>query len=390
MVKNRRPYKSLILKSIIVFLAIFCLGMIGFLIWVNVFISPDKTAQRIIATCSSKQKFTCFVKELSSLAKQKKLSYVQETVSEMQKIDKDATDCHLIAHYVSSIGLKKDPSRWKEIMLNQDPDICLGGYFHGILEEYFRQNGAQNIDKKFIQNMCLLFKEDGRKVNGCVHIMGHIILVQEKGDVDKAINICDQLPIDLYPFRCYNGVFMEYTTKVMLRDHGIVSKVIPATDKDILWMEGYCKKLKRKDAVYACWEEVGRLYMQFYKNDITRSLERCNLLKNEEYKYRCGSFVIVQWATINHELNPKILTDLCNAFEDSSVSWKNCILRISSLLLNVDIQYVPIVVEMCSNISQNFQEGCFRNISYNIFESKSVKKKEICNQLPLVYRKECG
>lgn len=390
--KGQKKAKSrrIFLYGVIVILTYLCIAMGFFLIRGKQNDTPQNAAKEIVRVCAGGGKFECFVKKLSQLAKKNELSYIQETIGEMQRIDREASDCHLIAHYVASIELKKEPSKWKEVLLEQDPDVCLGGYFHGILEEYFRQEGTQNIDKVFIQNLCLLFKEDERKVNGCVHVMGHIIMVQEKGSVDNSLIICDELPIDMFPFRCYNGVFMEDTTKVMLRDHGIVAKVNVMTESDIARMEEYCRQLIRKDAVLACWEEIGRLYMQVYKNDMDRALVRCNKLRTEEFRYRCGSFVIVQGITINNTLDSMILGKICDSFESLSSSWKGCIIRVSSLILNININYVPTVIGMCKNLPKTYQEVCFRNIAYNIYDAKSSSKNIFCAKLPHAFRKECG
>jgi hypothetical protein len=59
----------------------------------------------------------------------------------------------------------------------------------------------------------------------CIHTIGHLILVQEGGDVDKSVNICNALTEDS-KLHCLIAVFMENLQQQNLRVHDIRNSLI--------------------------------------------------------------------------------------------------------------------------------------------------------------------
>ena len=80
----------------------------------------------------------------------------------------------------------------------------------------------------------------------CVHIIGHVLLVQTKGNVDQAVAICSQIPLNLQK-ECASGIFMENFTRDNLVDHEIAPTVL-WDDRTISQTEQLCRQYVGKIA----------------------------------------------------------------------------------------------------------------------------------------------
>jgi len=84
---------------------------------------------------------------------------------------------------------------------------CQSGCYHGVMEEYFLQNGMQDIGEQ-AKELC------GKSLNAffqhqCIHGIGHGLMALMGYRLPEALIVCDQLNALKERESCYTGVFME-------------------------------------------------------------------------------------------------------------------------------------------------------------------------------------
>ena len=353
---------------------------------------PEKAAREMKTVCLGQSPAGtngCYQGKFKKLASETSFSQAQDTLFALQKIDLEtAGDCHMIAHVISQIEATKDSSKWKELIKGQDPQICLGGFIHGVVEEHIFRDNKEKIDTNLIDEVCRVVKE-GRGQWNCMHIMGHLILIQENDNMPAAVSICDRIPLEKEPHYCYIGVFMEHTTKLNLISHGII-KNFKLTEKDSLDMESLCRSLKREDASVACWMEMSRMYMSIYNNDFPKVLAACSRAENITYVQYCRNFGSTLWiytAGTDRVANIKVA---CSYFEELSTGWKDCIFSGTSGLLDSTLEYVPGLIGFCSTINYYFRETCFMTIGFNLSQKMDLaKRRGFCSAAPEEFKAAC-
>lgn len=84
--------------------------------------------------------------------------------------------------------------------------------FHQMIGEAFADLGMDSFPK--VVDVC-------NERPACVHSIGHGVLAQQGYtfvDLQKAIQVCETLPNDVYMQGCYGGLFMEYNMRRLLGD----------------------------------------------------------------------------------------------------------------------------------------------------------------------------
>lgn len=338
--------------------AVVILGLISIMISlyylsIHFFNSPEMFAKIIFDDCKEKRdKKECYLGKFSKLGND--IAFNKLVLTELQIFDKTALDCHIIAHKIGIVAVNKNPENWRKLLQdNADYNQCLGGYAHGIIEGFFyREN--KKLDANLIEELCNSELENIR--TNCLHIIGHLLLLQEKGDIKKALLICDKL-FDNY--ECYLGVFMEYTTRFGLIDHKI-AEAMDVNEKTINELESFCETLNTI-AQKACASEMGRLYRIYHKGNFSKNIDSCFEMGGLENIKSCINFSLV--SKLGSEISYAKIIETCSYFSESKIySKEQCIL--------VSLSYVR-------TVRNNIE---FNNIAL-LCQDRSIKRKRICNSL---------
>lgn len=348
----------------------------------------EKT-QSLLAKCSETEQWSnCYSNMFSALAKEYDLDFTLKLLKEIDTKDQRVTDCHVIAHKIMGEEVAKHPDRWKELLRLVDPNICNYGFVHGVIEGKTRVDPTFKLDAKTIPEFCqvmLTMKESRGVDQACAHIIGHILLVQERGSIDNAVKICQAVPNYLQK-ECASGIFMENFTRENLVAHGI-AEFIPWDDHTISEIEKICRHYDGNIA-YGCWQEISHLYNERSRLIPELVLKDCKNAPTEILQKACylhGVATFIQ----NPKANDEFFSSLCTVFSDSSFV-EQCMAIAVKSLLNSSLTPSKAAISFC--LSQKKRNGeCFAMI--NDFLSMKLDRREVqtyCSNVPKLYRNYCA
>lgn len=348
--------------------------------------SEQKAALQMKNACAGK--LDCYKEEFRKLAEVKSFEETQGTLLALQKIDlATAGDCHIIAHVIARVETDKDFSKWKELLNDQDPQLCSGGFIHGIVEEYMHKVSKGQIDNKLISEVCGAVRAVLGEWN-CLHILGHLILLQETDNVPAALAICDTVPVKREAYYCYIGVFMEHNTKLNLINHGII-KTYKLTEKDAIDTEKLCMGLQAEESAVACWSEMSRVYLTIFHNDAQKAINACDKAPRDIYRQNCKKFISAFWLFTGNDRVAN-MKKACSYFKELDIEWKNCISVTTSVLIDSSIEYAPDVIKYCGDINYQFRESCFMVVGAKLSEKLDLQKREeICRLVAAEFKSAC-
>lgn len=123
-------------------------------------------------------------------------------------------DCHFIAHYIGKGAYLVGKDRAKAINAVADhwKNWCTGGYMHGVLEAYFKDQKDVAIGPELMRQACAEYgdKEIMRPIGTeCFHGAGHAFMHAHKNDILTTLNACNKLSHEWQKYWCGYGAFME-------------------------------------------------------------------------------------------------------------------------------------------------------------------------------------
>jgi len=347
----------------------------------------EKT-QAMISKCNKTDTWNrCYSEMFASLAKDYDFEFSLKLLKQLESQDARINDCHVIAHKIMGEEVAKHPERWKELLQLVDPNICNYGFIHGIIEGRSRVDSSFTLNKKTIPEFCqaMLQEKGSRGVDQtCVHIIGHVLLVQTKGNVDQAVAICSQIPLNLQK-ECASGIFMENFTRDNLVDHEIASTVL-WDDRTISQTEQLCRQYEGKIA-YGCWQEISHLYNHRARLTPEHVLTDCRQAPTKELAEGCYLHGV---ATFIH--NTKASTDyfqsVCAVFSDRSFV-EQCMSIAVKSLLNSSLTPSKTAITFCLALKERKNE-CFSML--NDFLSMKLDNSQLelyCSNVPKQFRDYC-
>lgn len=276
-------------------------------------------ARKIASNCQ-KSAFAneCYKKNFFELSKKSDLDFSKNVLLAVQHKDPSTFSCHSIAHFMGRAQVEKNPSKWKEILAKEWPAECSGGYFHGIIETHFGLNQGISLDGQEIESICKISSSLYTQ-NSCLHIFGHIIIVENYGDLEKSVKVCNQVKSSS-ALHCYSGIFMENMVRENLKEHGI--------SQQRNWDQTFSQELESvclKQIVLAkeaCWGEMGFFYAELEDNQYISAYQDCLKAPEEKYREYCylKAVMKISISTESHLLDNK----LCNSFISDDNKFEKC------------------------------------------------------------------
>lgn len=168
---------------------------------------------------------------------------VKDTITQLRLLEAKFGSCHQPAHRAGHIGYKM----FGDKAFVEYSAECQSGYYHGVMEAYFQEHGAEDIQTT-LTTLCKgginsFFEHQ------CVHGIGHGLQAWANYELPEALAACDQLP--KRQDSCYTGVFMEnLAAKLAQPSNAPKPQDVGNTDTHLT------KYLKNDDALYPCnWVE---------------------------------------------------------------------------------------------------------------------------------------
>lgn len=344
-------------------------------------------AKKIADTCSQKDTEQCYKKIFTDLTKRNGFLYAEQTLYALQDIDPQLRHCHVLSHEIGQVAVRKNPSKWKNLMQQANVNTCGAGFFHGILEAHIGDMPNFKIDAAFINETCyggkLNFKE-----KTCAHIFGHLVLLDTEGKVEPALPICGAID-ESFRLECYNGVFMEDSFKLMLEEHGFVQ--LPIRDEPRMQSQlQRCLNYTSIQAV-ACWTDMAEIFVELYNYDPQKAYNWCNKAPFETARNHCYQKAVILMAISPNYDSKEQLLKACSFYAHDDKLYRHCTGSIISSLMHYSPKFSPRAVTLCTNIEDSVKEFCFKDfrekLSMNI---KTPREKQIyCESIPEKYRNLC-
>ena len=315
-------------------------------------------ADKIALACQKIGSYeNCYEEQFTDLTQRKDLFFSQKVLYKLWEIDSRTYVCHVIAHRISLAQVRKDPASWRKILNSIDPQSCSGGFYHGILEGHasfdpnFELNGAQ-IDK--------LCRDKGSVYSegSCIHILGHILLVQFNGEISKAIGVCKHISLSSSG-QCYSGIFMENMTKQNLSEHGI-AKPFNWTKDSLKDMEKVCFQ-QEGDAANGCWGQMGHMYAAVYNDEPEIVFDACKKAPQKEFSTNCYLYAVAK-ISVTRDSQSNI-NSICRVYEGSTF-FDTCVGRVISSLLQTSPKFYERGKKFCQSLSSKSQIKCFENLNH--------------------------
>ncbi len=353
-------------------------------------------ADQIIEACKSERYHpACYDREIPKLMDSISMEDTFKVTEIIQGKDSSYPFCHTLGHELSAREVRKDPSKWKDVLARVPSGVCSNGGIHGAFQERFR---AESLPKDQIEkikpelmDVCEKrpgFDPTGTEQGSCYHALGHLSMYVTEADVNYSLGLCDALAKKSnhdFSQVCYDGVFMQIYQPLETEDTDLV--------KDIKVVKGdpeyFCKQFHgtRRGS---CWSESWPLvYAQIMQPQGLMDHCGSNFLEKQADKERCflGLFYVV---VAQMKFDPVKLNNFCSGLPEArSVQ---CFPDVASRMIETDYRNIPRAVSFCNGADKNNRGACFSQLinfsSYN-FHKGSTQFLDLCNSLPEEWKNDC-
>jgi hypothetical protein len=311
---------------------------------------------------SEQNKETCYSVEFSKVALANGPEYAFKVLYALQGEDRSAYGCHFIAHGIGYGTYKRNPADWQKDITTIDPG-CSYGAPMGIIELYAASLPGGVFTKEFIPTIC---GEHPRA--DCNHIVGHLLLADEsmKGNVERALPICQVFTDKTQRKFCQTGVFMEHITAQNLIAHGYADSSFLNWPARLPEIEKLCREHTGEEAV-ACWEESSHAVVQKFPNDPGKVFDFCNSAPLTEAAYWCKRHSIgIIAGTKNFDISSlAFMCELPQPVNDPTFK-KDCYDGLAGSAISTTPQDAGYVIAFCDMISKEYRAGCFGRIGNSL------------------------
>lgn len=348
-------------------------------------------AKSLAAGCSSNPDWrNCYGYRLAAMAKDHNLTYLTNTIYAIQKIDPKTQDCHILAHRAMNALVAKDPSKWQDLLDTVDPNACNYGFIHGILEARSQFDPSFVLNAKTIPSFCRMMVEHKPNSQGidqtCAHIVGHLVLAQEYGNIPMAVSICNGIPESLQR-ECFGGLFMENYTRDNLVIHGI-AKYVPWTDAYTKQQEDLCNKYSGM-AGLGCWETISSLYTAKYFFQPDMIYASCQHASTQEYINQCYDFSMPV-LMYKPDADQAYYASLCNRFADQPGEFEKCATTAVRSVVFAAKDAQKRAFDFCSSVPGNYKNLCYKILGRALTPMTTTSdQQELCANVEPMYQQDC-
>lgn len=335
----------------------------------------------------------CFAKAFYVLTQKHDPQYSVETLLSLQKIaPKYTRGCHFIAHKISQAQTEKNPELWEDVIKSVPPTLCTGGFLHGVLEAHLATDPEFKIDEKSITHICRnVLKENTKNwfiENSCSHNLGHLMIIQEEGQLTKAVEKCEKIIDPTFHYECLSGTFMERLTAENLLAHKLI-KTKPRWNVQMARdTEKVCAKFSGL-AEKACWKELSYVYSSMHSHEPRALYKECQRapaqdIRDECYIYGAGNMVSAG------RFKPENLMSLCHDFVESGDMFKRCMQHTVGALLASTTDNLDRTLSICERTYQSYQTKCYSQIIYALAHNNAPQHllRKTCAQMTREIRKQ--
>ncbi|MBI2593019.1 hypothetical protein HYW44_00025, partial [Candidatus Daviesbacteria bacterium] len=302
--------------------------------------------------------------------------------------------CHVLGHNLSAREVKKDPSKWKEVLSRCPSGLCSNGCIHGGFQERFRAESftdeeviAIKPDLKTICEKRSNWNPTGLEQASCYHALGHLTMYITNADIKSSIKLCDEIAVkeDGRSFLqvCLDGVFMQIYQPLEPEDFALIAGKEVRRDT----VDSFCSAFSGFPKA-SCLSESWPLYRQDIMNKPDELIRFCSKEETENQP-RCfeGLFYVLT-AQFNFDLNR--IKNYCLGLSQDLKG--KCYASSATRLIETDYRNTDKSINLCSSGDALEQEECFSELvkysTYN-FHADSSQFLKLCYGLPDPWKERC-
>ena len=304
---------------------------------------PSVYAQQIIDDC--KTDMHCTVDSLNQLysTNNKEVFPIFEEL--IQRYDKSNYPCHETSHH---LGMWLIGHTSLENSLSMAKQICGGGIFHGIFQNYLALENFQgqvpsqvNIDLCPVdENPYSIFRWQ------CLHGIGHGLTVLYDYDVFSAVQRCNEFEPGFEQISCSKGVFMENVGKFFENRGGNFEP------QDLM----YPCNIENKFAP-SCYHYHASIILLENEFDVEKSFEDCSKIIPSELSQYCYHGIGRQ---LSDQMRGSVARAqiLCQAGEQPTENTSMCLRGMVMTLINRNSD-MDRGFEFCNIVQKEFKNDCY-------------------------------
>lgn len=393
---NRTPSKLLISSNIV-------LALFAMLIIVQIqkaeahdtiaVVQKQLYAQSMVNVCKDKENSwrNCYGAKLGDVVKNHTLIYGIQVLKEVQKIDPQTLDCHVVSHRMSAAEVNKNPKNWISILLAIDPNICIYGFMHGVIEARSAYDPTFILNADSLADICAIVANTNQ-VSGidktCAHIMGHVLLAEKYGKIPDAVAECEKTLPSLR-YKCFGGLFMENYTRDNLIAHELTDR-IPWSNEVIAQLEQLCNEYTGL-ASMGCWEEMSHLFAYQAGNDPKKVFTSCSRASDIFTRDECYRHSIPNYVLVDNQPSDALLASICELYITTN-EWEyiKCTQMIIHAYIGSSPKYYEAAFRYCALIPEKHMAECYKKIGFYLKERMSPSElTQWCTKARRPYEEYC-
>lgn len=364
-------------------------------IWKGSNLPLEAYAKRVLAACKDAEyRPSCYDREIPKLMDDISMEDAFKVTWLVQEEDGEYHYCHVLGHALSAKEVKKDPSKWKEVVSRCPSGMCSNGCIHGGFQERFRTDHLTDAQVNDIKGDLKIICEDrpnwhptGLEQASCYHALGHLTMYLTAGDIAKSLALCADIAIkeDKRDFSqlCFDGAFMQIFQPLEPEDFALVKGKQPTKEQ----LPAFCDAYQGKHRA-SCLSESWPLF--FDELQTPKGLvDFCSRTQPEE-RNRCYSALFyVLTAQFKFEIPP--IRDYCTGLPQEVKGL--CFANAASRMIETDYRNIDKAEQLCNEAkAQGVDTQCYDELlfysSYN-FHPQSAEFLHLCNGLPEPWRSKC-
>lgn len=314
----------------------------------------------------------------------------------VQEKDSSFPYCHVLGHNLSAKEVKKNPSKWKDVLSRCPSGLCSNGCIHGGFQERFRaesftdeQVAGIKPDLKSICEKRSNWNPTGLEQASCYHALGHLTMYITDADTWDSIKLCEEIAVKVdgrsFLQVCLDGVFMQIYQPLEPEDFAlIVGKEVKKEEVDSFCANysGYAKA--------SCISESWPLYREDLMNDPDELIRFCSKEEDKDSQLRCfeGLFYVL---TAQFNFDEQKIKNYCLELPNDLEG--KCFANAATRMIETDYRNIIKSTNLCLDvIDAKLQEECFSELlkysTYN-FHGGSPEFFKLCNGLPNLWKDKC-
>mgnify|MGYP003393948234 CR=1 FL=1 len=337
---------------------------------------------------------SCYDKEIPKLMDSISMEDAFRVASEVQEEDESYPYCHVLGHELSAREVRKDSSKWREVITRCPSGTCSNGCLHGGLQEKFRGDSLTPAQiEKAKPDLVTLCEARGDwsptslEQASCYHALGHLTMYMTNANINVSIALCDELALKKngrdWTQLCYDGDVMKMFQTLEPENFALIKGRQPTKDNVAAFGDQYPGKPK-----ISCESEKWPLFKREIMNP-DGLVAFCNN-KDSETEERCfdSLFYLV---TAQLRLDSDTVYNFCsNIIKDRQ---HKCFSNAAARMIETDYRNIAKALSLCKRAEPFDQNGkCYEQMvgysTYN-FHAGSKEFFELCNGLPEPWKNQC-